>query len=191
MAELEPCVDIHNSGLYAQFGQRFHFAFVLTLSVTRQRTARNPVRNRKRHYSLKHHSVLKRAVSRHPCMTTKSFLFTGWCCGDLVFYFPKQYLVDVQSRIASLQKLTRCYFMALEDAVERAPVFPFFCRLCKIKQSWRKWFSTVQEALNHRLQISCLAGRYIRSATLHSTRTPTCARGGLNVSHVPLAKSFG
>lgn len=39
--------------------------------------------------------------------------------------FPKQYLVDVQSRISSIQKLTRCYFMTLEDAVKRAPVLPF------------------------------------------------------------------
>ena len=29
IAEPEPCVDIHNSGLYTQFGQRFHFAFFL------------------------------------------------------------------------------------------------------------------------------------------------------------------
>lgn len=98
-AELEPCVDIHNSGLYAQFGQRFHFAFFLTLCVKLQRTARNPVIKGVGKYSLKHHSGVKRAVFRYPCMTTKSFhQMVLWRFG----------VVDVQSRIFSLQKFTRC-----------------------------------------------------------------------------------
>lgn len=43
IAEPEPRVDIHNSGLYAQFGQRFHFAFFLALCVKLQHTARYAV----------------------------------------------------------------------------------------------------------------------------------------------------
>ena len=86
-----------------------------------QRTERNPVIKGVGKYSLKHHSGVKPAVFRHPCMTIKSFHWVVlWRFG---VYFPKQYLVDVQSHISSLQKLTRCSFMMLEYDVDRAPVF--------------------------------------------------------------------
>lgn len=100
--------------------------FFLTLCVKLQWTARNPVLKGRGKSSLKRHSGVKRAVCRHLCMTTKSFQrMVLWRFG---VYFPKQNLVDVQSRISSSQKLTRCCFMRLKDAVEHlwAPVLPFF-----------------------------------------------------------------
>lgn len=166
-AELEPCVDIHNSGLYAQFGQRFHFAFFLTLCVKLQRTARNPVIKRSRKIQSKASQWCKTCSFQISVHDNKVFSSDGvveiwccWCAGSHIF-------------------ITETHQMLIFDARRwcwACTCVTVFCRLCKIKHSWRKWFSTVQEAFNHWLKISRLAETHICSSTLHSTHTPKCVR---------------